>query len=63
MTLPIPVLIVGAGPAGLVSALVLAQNGIQVRIVDKAVKYSSIQFGLNPVEQPNSVGTVEIRQR
>ncbi|KAK0463731.1 uncharacterized protein EV420DRAFT_1638653 [Desarmillaria tabescens] len=32
----LPVLIVGAGPAGLVSALSLAQSGIQVRIVDKS---------------------------
>ncbi|KAH7872212.1 FAD binding domain-containing protein [Lentinula edodes] len=50
MTLPIPVLIVGAGPAGLVSALVLAQNGIQVRIVDKADRYhvGSRGFGVQP---------------
>ncbi|KAL7284261.1 hypothetical protein ACG7TL_001543 [Trametes sanguinea] len=30
-----PVLIVGAGPAGLIAALTLAKNGIPVRIVDK----------------------------
>ncbi|KAG2113850.1 FAD binding domain-containing protein [Suillus discolor] len=30
-----PVLVVGAGPAGLVAALTLLQNGIPVRIVDK----------------------------
>ncbi|KAJ4469987.1 FAD binding domain-containing protein [Lentinula edodes] len=41
---------VGAGPAGLVSALVLAQNGIQVRIVDKADRYhvGSRGFGVQP---------------
>ncbi|KAG1791729.1 FAD binding domain-containing protein [Suillus plorans] len=30
-----PVLVVGAGPAGLVAALTLLQNGISVRIIDK----------------------------
>ncbi|KAG1745463.1 FAD binding domain-containing protein [Suillus paluster] len=30
-----PVLVVGAGPAGLVAALTLVQNGIPVRIIDK----------------------------
>ncbi|KAG1745460.1 FAD binding domain-containing protein [Suillus paluster] len=30
-----PVLIVGAGPAGLVAALTLVQNGVRVRIIDK----------------------------
>ncbi|KAG2140304.1 FAD binding domain-containing protein [Suillus cothurnatus] len=30
-----PVLVVGAGPAGLVAALTLRQNGIPVRIIDK----------------------------
>ncbi|KAG1745453.1 FAD binding domain-containing protein [Suillus paluster] len=30
-----PVLIVGAGPAGLVAALSLVQNGVRVRIIDK----------------------------
>ncbi|KAG1812522.1 FAD binding domain-containing protein [Suillus subaureus] len=30
-----PVLVVGAGPAGLVAALTLLQNGIPVRIIDK----------------------------
>ncbi|KAK0196703.1 FAD-binding monooxygenase [Armillaria mellea] len=32
----VPALIVGAGPAGLVAALSLAQSGIQVRIIDKS---------------------------
>ncbi|TFK48063.1 hypothetical protein OE88DRAFT_1714275 [Heliocybe sulcata] len=31
----LPILIVGAGPSGLVLALTLAQNGIPVRIIDK----------------------------
>lgn len=35
MSSTIPVLVVGAGPAGLVAALTLAQNGIPVRIIDK----------------------------
>ncbi|KAG2066518.1 FAD/NAD(P)-binding domain-containing protein [Suillus decipiens] len=30
-----PVLVVGAGPAGLVAALTLLQNGISVRVIDK----------------------------
>ncbi|EPQ61272.1 hypothetical protein GLOTRDRAFT_113667 [Gloeophyllum trabeum ATCC 11539] len=33
---PIPILIVGAGPAGLVLALTLVQNGVPVRVIDKA---------------------------
>ncbi|KIK40375.1 hypothetical protein CY34DRAFT_807313 [Suillus luteus UH-Slu-Lm8-n1] len=35
MTSTPPVLVVGAGPAGLVTALTLLQNGIPVRIIDK----------------------------
>ncbi|KAJ8518264.1 hypothetical protein ONZ45_g4623 [Pleurotus djamor] len=44
------VLIVGAGPAGLVSALSLAQSGIPVRIIDKADSYhvGSRGFGVQP---------------
>ncbi|VDB90126.1 unnamed protein product [Peniophora sp. CBMAI 1063] len=34
------VLIVGAGPVGLVSAIVLTKNGLSVRIVDKESKYA-----------------------
>ncbi|KAG1856178.1 hypothetical protein C8R48DRAFT_718665 [Suillus tomentosus] len=30
-----PVLVVGAGPVGLVAALTLLQNGIPVRIIEK----------------------------
>jgi hypothetical protein len=39
---------VGAGPAGLASAIVLAQNGIKVRIIDKAEAYhtGSRGFGI-----------------
>ncbi|KAF9237989.1 FAD binding domain-containing protein [Melanogaster broomeanus] len=39
MTSKAPVLIVGAGPAGLVAALTLLRNGIQVRIIDKEPVY------------------------
>ncbi|KAL1739501.1 FAD binding domain-containing protein, partial [Schizophyllum fasciatum] len=31
----VDVLVVGAGPSGLVTALCLAQNGLRVRIIDK----------------------------
>ncbi|PBK78579.1 hypothetical protein ARMSODRAFT_947517 [Armillaria solidipes] len=46
----LPVLIVGAGPAGLVSALSLAQGGIQVRIIDKSDSFhvGSRGFGVQP---------------
>ncbi|KAK0441953.1 FAD binding domain-containing protein [Armillaria borealis] len=46
----LPVLIVGAGPAGLVSALSLAQSGIQVRIIDKSDSFhvGSRGFGVQP---------------
>ncbi|GAC1310494.1 MAG: FAD-dependent monooxygenase [Vulcanimicrobiaceae bacterium] len=37
---PLPVLIVGAGPTGLVLALWLAKSGIALRIVDRAVERS-----------------------
>ncbi|OCH84203.1 monooxygenase [Obba rivulosa] len=39
MTTSTPILIVGAGPAGLVLALSLLQNGVPVRIIDKAPEY------------------------
>ncbi|KZT07593.1 monooxygenase [Laetiporus sulphureus 93-53] len=39
------VLIVGAGPTGLVLALTLAQNGIPIRIIEKDIKYHVGQRG------------------
>ncbi|KIK98566.1 hypothetical protein PAXRUDRAFT_133959 [Paxillus rubicundulus Ve08.2h10] len=40
-----PVLVAGAGPAGLVAALTLLQNGIPVRIIDKEPQYRIGQRG------------------
>ncbi|EPT00345.1 hypothetical protein FOMPIDRAFT_1060350 [Fomitopsis schrenkii] len=40
-----PVLIVGAGPAGLSLALTLAQNGVPFRIIDKAQSFHKEQRG------------------
>ncbi|KIJ59286.1 hypothetical protein HYDPIDRAFT_118715 [Hydnomerulius pinastri MD-312] len=40
-----PVLIVGAGPAGLVAALTLLRNGVQVRIIDKELAHRVGQRG------------------
>ncbi|KAF9218777.1 hypothetical protein BS17DRAFT_790752 [Gyrodon lividus] len=45
MTSQAPVLIVGAGPAGLVAALTLLRNGIQVRIIDKEPAHRRGQRG------------------
>ncbi|RDX51467.1 hypothetical protein OH76DRAFT_1346666 [Lentinus brumalis] len=42
---PTPVLIIGAGPSGLAAALTLAQNGIPVRIIDKAVEFHKSSRG------------------
>ncbi|KAF4604306.1 hypothetical protein EYR40_001487 [Pleurotus pulmonarius] len=44
------VLVVGAGPAGLVSALLLAKNGVTVRIIDKDESFhvGSRGFGVQP---------------
>ncbi|RDX54609.1 monooxygenase [Lentinus brumalis] len=44
------VLIIGAGPSGLAAALTLAQNGIPIRIIDKATEFhkSSRGGGLHP---------------
>ncbi|VDC06645.1 unnamed protein product [Peniophora sp. CBMAI 1063] len=41
----IDVLVIGAGPVGLVSALALAQNGVSIRIVDKASNLNIGQRG------------------
>ncbi|KZV73414.1 hypothetical protein PENSPDRAFT_682895 [Peniophora sp. CONT] len=41
----VDVLIVGAGPVGLVSALALAQNAVSIRIVDKAGDFNIGQRG------------------
>ncbi|KAI0711174.1 FAD binding domain-containing protein [Cerioporus squamosus] len=45
-----PVLIIGAGPSGLVAALALIQNGIPIRIIDKAQDFhkASRGGGLHP---------------
>ncbi|RPD54667.1 hypothetical protein L226DRAFT_509677 [Lentinus tigrinus ALCF2SS1-7] len=45
-----PILIIGAGPSGLAAALTLAQNGIPIRIVDKAQEFhkSSRGSGIHP---------------
>ncbi|KZT20697.1 hypothetical protein NEOLEDRAFT_829633 [Neolentinus lepideus HHB14362 ss-1] len=47
---PRPILIVGAGPTGLVAALTLRQNGIPVRIIDKEPKphFGSRGSGIMP---------------
>ncbi|THG97838.1 hypothetical protein EW026_g4253 [Hermanssonia centrifuga] len=45
MSTPIPVLIAGAGPSGLVLALTLAKNGVPVRIIEKDTKYHVGQRG------------------
>ncbi|EIW77502.1 hypothetical protein CONPUDRAFT_138883 [Coniophora puteana RWD-64-598 SS2] len=44
-TLANPILIVGAGPAGLVAALALLRNGIPVRIIEKETSYRAGQRG------------------
>ncbi|KXN80953.1 Tetracenomycin polyketide synthesis hydroxylase TcmG [Leucoagaricus sp. SymC.cos] len=46
----LPVLIAGAGGSGLVAALILAQSGIKIRIIDKAEKphCGSRGFGIQP---------------
>ncbi|KAI0260106.1 FAD binding domain-containing protein [Gloeopeniophorella convolvens] len=44
-TEPIDVLVVGAGPTGLFSALVLAQNGVSVRIIEKLPHLAKGQRG------------------
>ncbi|KAH7925919.1 hypothetical protein BV22DRAFT_1128595 [Leucogyrophana mollusca] len=44
-TPPAPVLVAGAGPAGLVAALTLLRNGVSVRIIDKEPHYRIGQRG------------------
>ncbi|KAH7923394.1 hypothetical protein BV22DRAFT_1036317 [Leucogyrophana mollusca] len=44
-TSPAPVLVAGAGPAGLVAALTLLRNGVSVRIIDKEPHYRIGQRG------------------
>ncbi|KAF9804694.1 hypothetical protein IEO21_09271 [Rhodonia placenta] len=44
-TQPLPVLITGAGPSGLVLALSLVQHGIQVRIIDRDQQFHIGQRG------------------
>ncbi|KAK0196716.1 hypothetical protein F5146DRAFT_1099167 [Armillaria mellea] len=46
----VPILIVGARPAGLITALSLAQSGIQVQIIDKSDSFHvrSHGFGVQP---------------
>ncbi|KAA1469142.1 hypothetical protein DENSPDRAFT_848696 [Dentipellis sp. KUC8613] len=41
----VDVLVVGAGPTGLVTALTLAKNGVSVRIIDKLSQYALGQRG------------------
>ncbi|EED85349.1 hypothetical monooxygenase [Postia placenta Mad-698-R] len=45
VTQPLSVLVVGAGPSGLVSALSLVQHGIQVRVVDRDQQFHMGQRG------------------
>ncbi|TFK39698.1 FAD binding domain-containing protein [Crucibulum laeve] len=57
-----PILIVGAGPAGLVLALSLLQNGVAVRIIDKAKTYRIGERGAGimprTLEVHNILGTL-----
>ncbi|KAI6008112.1 FAD binding domain-containing protein [Pisolithus orientalis] len=47
-----PVLVVGAGPTGLIAALTLAQNNVPVRIIDKELQHRPGQRG--PGIQPRT---------
>ncbi|KAH9910479.1 monooxygenase [Fomitopsis serialis] len=47
MNVDVPILIAGAGPAGLVLALALIQNGVKVRIIDKEPFYRPGQRGMS----------------
>ncbi|KAF8321576.1 hypothetical protein DL93DRAFT_1424691 [Clavulina sp. PMI_390] len=52
------VLICGAGPAGLVTALSLAKNGIPVRVIDKSLEYQKGTRG--PSLAPRSVELLDL---
>ncbi|KAH7913166.1 FAD binding domain-containing protein [Hygrophoropsis aurantiaca] len=60
------VLIVGAGPSGLVAALTLLRNGIPVRIIEKSPKYNPGQRGpgIYPrtLELFNFLGVTEVNE-
>ncbi|KAH7920685.1 hypothetical protein BV22DRAFT_1039541 [Leucogyrophana mollusca] len=66
MSYPAPVLVAGAGPAGLVAALTLLQNGIPVRIIEKERKYRIGQRGAGnlprSLELYNFLGVPEVDQ-
>lgn len=61
---PPEVLVVGAGPVGMVSALILAKQGIQVRIIDKAAGIENHSFALalhtDSIELMDSLGLKEL---
>ncbi|KAF8840825.1 hypothetical protein BDN67DRAFT_929567 [Paxillus ammoniavirescens] len=62
-----PVLVVGAGLAGLVAALTLVKNGIQVRIIEKSVEHRRGQRGAGiaprSLELYRFLGVSEIEER
>ncbi|KZP23359.1 hypothetical protein FIBSPDRAFT_919161 [Athelia psychrophila] len=68
MSLPAPkILIVGAGPAGLIAALTLLQNGVPVRIIAKEESYRPGQRGsgisARTLEIYKFLGVDEVPQR
>ncbi|KAI0746891.1 FAD binding domain-containing protein [Daedaleopsis nitida] len=62
-TTPMPILVIGAGPSGLAAALALTQNGVPVRIIDKAHEFhqASRGSGLQPrtLEFFRILGTID----